>query len=619
MVSLKRRRQRPDPAQAGYDPFSPPPPPRGSGPVTVWRFARWMLRVDPVRAVTLIAAECMRGLVPVAIVLTVRYAVSDAVGVVQGTVPETALLLWIGLWSGLTLIGSVLRPLAEISLVRLRQEMEDAFQGELQRKAAALRLEVFERPDFDDIRRRAARGSDPVVFSLIMSAIWTIPREMATVVAMAVVVGGWSPWLLAAALLSGLPDPLVQLVQSRSAFFLRRQQTARARLCGYLARLLSTRAPAKEVRTFGLAEYLLNRWSRLYWEIADEQFAQSVRQNLTRAGLGSVGSLGVAAGLAVAGAGLVRGSLQPGQFAAMLLALQAVQGSAKTMVTALGNWLGDRVLTLADLFVYLDLGPDEPADGDPPDPHLVDIAADNVSFRYPLRQELALRGISLRLRSGERVALVGANGSGKTTLVKVLLGLYRPTEGHVLYGGRDLQTLDLRTVRQQQAAVFQDHVRYAFTLGENLGYGLAERVGDRVAVEEAAARGGADEVAASLPAGYDTLLTRQFSGGTDLSGGQWQRVAVSRGFMRRSPLLVLDEPTAALDPMAEADVFRRFVAMAQGRTALLVSHRLGFARLCDRVLLLRGGELVEQGTHDELVASGGEYAGMWATQAQWYR
>lgn len=619
MVPVSGRRARPDLTRAGYDPSSAPPPPRGSGPVTVWRFARWMLRVDPARTAALIAAECGKGLVPAAIVWTVRCAVTDAAGLVHGTVPLASLLSWVGLWAALTLLGSVLQPLTDISLVRLRQEMEDAFQSELQRKAAALRLEVFERPDFGDILNRAVRGSDPVSFYLIMAGIWAVPSTLATLVATALVVGPWSPWLLVAVLLAGLPDPLAQVVQSRSIFFLTQQQTARSRLLWYLSSLLTSRDAAKEVRTHGLSEWLLDRWRRLYRELADEQVALGTRQNLARAGLGSLGSVGVAAGLALVAVGLVRGTLQPGQFAAMLWALQAVQGAAAHLVVSLGTFLGDRVLTLADLFVYLDLGPEEPAAGEPADGLARDIVVERVSFRYPLRAESALRALSFRLAPGERVALVGANGAGKTTLIKVLLGLYRPTDGRVLYGGRDLQELDPRSVREQQAAVFQDHIHYAFTLQENVGLGRAERAGDTNAVAVASERGGADAVARALPQGYDTLLTRQFSGGTELSGGQWQRVAVSRGFMRESPLLVLDEPTAALDPMAEADVFRRFAAMARGRTAVLVSHRLGFARLCDRVLVLRAGELIEQGTHDQLVAVGGEYARMWATQAHWYK
>ena len=242
-----------------------------------------------------------------------------------------------------------------------------------------------------------------------------------------------------------------------------------------------------------------------------------------------------------------------------------------------------------------------------------------MSFRYPQRTEPALRDVTRTVRAGERVALVGANGAGTTTLVKVLTGLYRPTAGRVLYDGRDLAALDPAAVRDLQAAVFQDHVHYAYTLDENVGYGRSERLDDPGAIAAAAAQGGADAVAQALPQGYATLLTREFSGGTELSGGQWQRVAVSRGFMRDALLIVLDEPTAALDPQAEADVFRRFAAMAGGRTAMLVSHRLGSARLCDRVLVQREGRLAEQGTHDELVAAGGEYARMWALQSQWYR
>ena len=620
MVPLNGRRAKPDLARAGYDPLSPPPPPRGGGPRTVWRFLRWMLRVDRTRTAALIAAECVRGLVPAAVVWTVRYAVADATGLARGTVPATAMLAWIGLWAALTLFGSVLRPLTEIALVRLRQEMEDAFHLELQRKASVLRLEVFERPDFGDILNRAVRGSDPVAFHLIMEGIWAVPSTVATLAATTAIVGPWSPWLLVAVLPAGLPDPLAQVIQSRAAFFLTQQQTARSRLQWYLGNLLTSRAAAKEVRTYGLAAWLLDRWTRLHRELADEQFALSIRQSLARAGLGSIGSLGVAAGLAVAAVGLVRGTLQPGQFAAMLWALQGVQGAAAHLVLSLGTFLGNRVLTLADLFVYLDLGPEEPAGGSvPQDGVSAGISVEGVSFRYPLRGEPALRGLSFRLAPAERVALVGPNGAGKTTLVKLLLGLYRPTEGRIRYRDRDLRDLDLRAVRERQAAVFQDHIHYAFTLGENVGLGRAERAGDAEVVATASARGGADEVARALPDGYDTLLTRQFSGGTELSGGQWQRVAVSRGFMRDAPLIVLDEPTASLDPVAEADVFRRFAAMAHGRTAVLVSHRLGFARLCDRVLVLRGGELIEFGTHDDLVAAGGEYARMWATQAQWYR
>lgn len=604
----------------GYDPIFPPPPPRGGIGVTMWRFLVWMLETDAPRTLLTLGLQLAMGLCPAATVWIVRRAFGDALGVFRGTVPAAALLRWLALWAALALLQHALFPLFEIPFERLRQEMEDALQLRLQRKAARLRLEVFERSDFHDILGRAREAAGPGFFLNLMLGLFRLPQTLATMAALAAIVGGWSPGLLAATIVAATFTPLAEIIQSRARFFLQRKQTAPERLRGYLAYTLTCREAAKEVRTFDLAPWLLQRWDGLYWQVANAIHRQDRGQSLARAGLQSLSFVGVAAGLGFAAWGLATGGLQPGQFAAMLMALQGIQSAVGGFVGTF-RFTGDRVLKIADLFVYLDLGPEEPEGGGvPPDgPGVGDVVLERVSFRYPQRPEPALAGVSVTIRAGERVALVGENGSGKTTLVKVLTGLFRPTEGRVLYGGQDLWALDLRAVRDRQAAVFQDHVHYAFTLGENIGYGRAEQVADQRAVESAAARGGADDVARALPVGYETLLTREFSGGTELSGGQWQRVAVSRGFMREAPLIVLDEPTAALDPQAEADVLRRFAAMAGGRTAVLVSHRLGSARLCDRVLVLREGALVEQGTHDELVAAGGEYARMWSLQAQWYR
>ena len=622
MVSLRRPKadRRAGAPAAGYDPLFPPPPPRGGIGITLWRFLVWMLQVDAPRTLITVAIQLAMGLCPAATVWIVRQAFGDALGVFRGTVPAADLLRWLALWGAVAAVQHALVPLMEIPFERLRGEMEDSLQMRLQQKATRLRLEVFERSDFHDILGRAREAAGPGFFLNLMLGLFQLPRTAATIAALAAIVGGWSPGLLAATIVAATFTPLAEIVQSRARFFLQRKQTATERTRQYLAQVLTSREAAKEIRTFDLAPWVLQRWDGLYWKVANAIHRQERAQSLARAGLQSLSFVGVAAGLGYAAWATATGRLQPGQFAAMLMALQGLQGAVGGFVGTF-NFTGDRVLKIADLFVYLDLGPEEPQGGEPPPDAtgVGDMVLEGVSFRYPQRPEPALRDISVTIRAGERVALVGENGSGKTTLVKVLTGLFRPTEGRVLYGGSDLWTLDLRAVRDRQAAVFQDHVRYAFTLAENVGYGRAERVEDQRAVEDAAARGGADEVAAAVPDGYGTLLTREFSGGTELSGGQWQRVAVSRGFMREAPLIVLDEPTAALDPRAEADVFRRFAAMAGGRTAVLVSHRLGSARLCDRVLVLQDGRLVEQGTHDELVAAEGEYARMWALQAQWYR
>ena len=242
----------------------------------------------------------------------------------------------------------------------------------------------------------------------------------------------------------------------------------------------------------------------------------------------------------------------------------------------------------------------------------------DLTFTYPGAERPALRGVSFTLPAGEKVALVGENGAGKTTLVHLLLGLYTPTEGSVHIGGQDLRELDPAPLWASTGAVFQDFTQYHLTVRENVGLGHVDHLGDHAAVHRAAGAGGAADFVEELPERYETVLGPTF-GGRDLSVGQWQRVATSRGLMRGADLLVLDEPTAALDPKAEAEVYGRFAEHAGGRTAILISHRMGFARLADRILVLKDGELIEQGTHDQLVRLGGEYAHLFATQARWYQ
>jgi len=345
------RREQADLAAAGYDPLSPPPPPRGSAAATVWRFAGWMGHLDAPRTAVLVAVELLGGLLLAAIVWVARYAFQDAVGVFRGTVPLGALLGWVGTWALLTLLHQAAWPVVNVVVERARQEMEDSLQLRLQRKAAALRLEVFERADFYDILSRARQATSPGFFLNVLLSFLSVPGAVATIAAMAVVVGRWSPWLLAATIVAALPDPLAHILQSRATFFLERKQTTRERLRGYLSGVLTARAEAKEVRTFGLAPWLIGRWRALYWSVADERFAQQRAQSLAGAGASALGSLGLAGGLGFAAWALLTGRLQAGQFAAMLLALQSVQRAMGQVTHALGQYVGGLVLKLADLFV----------------------------------------------------------------------------------------------------------------------------------------------------------------------------------------------------------------------------------------------------------------------------
>jgi ATP-binding cassette subfamily B protein len=247
------------------------------------------------------------------------------------------------------------------------------------------------------------------------------------------------------------------------------------------------------------------------------------------------------------------------------------------------------------------------------------IRFERVTFRYPGAEQPALIDFDLHIRPGERIAIVGENGAGKSTLAKLLLGLYQPTSGRILIDGVDLATIDLSAWRARVGAVMQDFMRYALTARENIAIGQIERLGDQRAITEAAALSQAAELVEELPQGYDTLLSKEFEGGQDISVGQWQKLALARAYLRDTPTLVLDEPAAALDALAEQQIYRQFLALANSKTVLLISHRVGSARLADRIIVVQQGRLAQQGTHDELVRSAGTYAELYQLQASWYQ
>ena len=594
--------------------FERPPAPR-----TFLRFLVWMVRTDPWRALTSLGLQFTAGLLPAATVWAVRGLFEGGLDVYEGRLPVDAMLPWLALWAALTLAERGIQEWTRsVLLERLKQEMEDRLLEQLQAKSRALRLEVFERADFHDLLRRAQEAATPGFFLNVLAATYTILAGTVTAISVGFLVGSWDPLLLVAVVLVSLPPPLAGMVHNLRQFYLQREQTQAQRLRGYLEETLTGRDAAKEVRVFGLGPALIGWWEHLYWRVAAAVYRQRRRHEAVGGALAAFSLLGLGAGVGWSAWTVLDGGLSAGQFAAMIVALSQVRLGVARLVNRM-SFLAMRLLNIADLFIYLDLGPEEPRGGSDIGPlDRTPITARDLSFQYPQAERPALEEITCTIRPGERVALVGANGAGKTTLVKILLGLFRPTAGELHYGDLEAQQVDRDQLRDQSAAVFQDYTRFAFSLGENIGFGRSERMGERSEIEHAARQGGADTVAGGLPEGYDTLLTREFEGGTELSGGEWQRVAISRGFMRRANFVVLDEPTASLDPQAEADVFRRFLSMSGGRTTIVVSHRLGSARLCDRILVLKEGRLVEDGTHDELVSRGGEYAHMWDLQAGWY-
>jgi ATP-binding cassette subfamily B protein len=498
-------------------------------------------------------------------------------------------------------------------------------------KAQRLELRQFEDPEFYDKLTRARREASTRPLSLIQSNFQVV-RNALTLAGYAALLIRFSPWMALAVLVATVPAFVAEARFSGAAFRLRNWRSPDSRRLTYLEYVLANDEHAKEVKLFGLGPLLLER----YRTLAESFFADDRRLAIGRAGWGYALSLLSTAvfygSYALIVAETVRGRLSLGDMTLALVAFRQGQQSFQAVLSALGGMYED-TLYMSNLFDYFAIPTDAPKAVGP----LAVVRAEEgirfegVGFRYPGSvapggpsasgegERWALRDVNLFIPKGQSLALVGENGAGKTTFIKLLANLYQPTEGSVLLDGRDLRAWDEGELRRRIGVIFQDFNEYQLALRENVAFGSAEHMDDDLRVGRAVERGGAKELAAGLAAGLDTQLGRWFSGGVELSGGQWQKVALARAFMRdEADILILDEPTAALDAEAEHAVFQRFRALAVGRTTILISHRFPTVRMADRILVLEAGRVVEDGTHAALVAAGRRYARMFQLQAAGY-
>ena len=493
----------------------------------------------------------------------------------------------------------------------------------------ALPLERFEYPEQHDTMTRAYRainGIHPRGQSQIAAQeLYAVQRLISCTTGAITILYALSKVNIAIVLIlliGGLYMMRWSMRHERQFIDIHYDQTARQRQRDYWGRLLTERAHAAEIRLFGLGNYMLSAWrvlnDAMIREIADAR--RTFTQTLLILLAIMAGLFGLSIALLIDQSS--RGTLGIGQFVAMLYAIHHY-------LFFLHN-NGHRITRMQWFFAELRYAYDFMEKEAPPSRSfpttdatasdaVPEVIFEGVSFAYPGAEKPALSNIDLRIRAGERVALLGENGSGKTTLVKLLLGLYQPTKGRIYIDGRPLDAIDPKTWRTQVAAAFQDYGRYAFRVRENIAFGNLDKRADEAAIQRAARQSAADEMIATLPRGYDTLLGREFETGTDLSGGQWQALALARAYLRDAKILALDEPTSALDALAEVAVYRRFSDLSKGKTVLLISHRLGAARLADRIVFLRRGRVAEVGTHAELIDAKSDYATSYAMQAARYR
>ncbi len=525
--------------------------------------------------------------------------------------PQLALVVGIVALLGLvTAAGREVREvLSETTARHAKQAIVDV--------ARRVELSAYETPAFHDRLVRAASGEHRPI-QMVDGLIGTI-GAIASIGGIVIALLAIQPWLVPLLFLAGLPLLLgvVKAGQAMFGFHMRMTTVARAR--NYLYGLLTHKDPAKEVRAFGLGDYLNDRHTVLY-----EQHMTELRKTTRkRFRIAIASTVGLSAALGAGMAGLLAlamsGRLELAQTATAAGALLILGERIMTAVNSVGE-MYEAGLFVEDFTTFLATAPlTHGATGTRPAPaNFARISVENVGFTYPAASMPALQDVSLDIDAGQVIALVGENGSGKTTLAKLLSRLYLPDSGRIAWDGTDIADLDAGQLHRRIAVIFQDFARYDLTARENIGLGAVEHIDDVAAVEEAARRAGADGYLATLPAGYETILSPEYEGGRDLSVGQWQRVALARAFIRDAPLIILDEPTASLDPRAEHDLFSRIRSLYKGRTVLLISHRYNTVRGADHIYVLHRGRIIEHGSHDQLIAQAGTYAELFTLQAAAY-
>ncbi|GAC1351124.1 MAG: ABC transporter ATP-binding protein [Polyangiales bacterium] len=533
---------------------------------------------------------------------------------------ERSALIWVGVEFALIAAISLVGQVQSYAQLVLRGKLGLHVNLLILEKSANVSYGHFEDPEFMNQMTQARREASSRPLSVVNQTL-SLARNAITLTGYLALLWslGWvAPLVIVAA---AVPPFLAEARHGRRMFALQRGRTQRNRKMFYLEMLLTTEQSVKEVKLFALARWLIDRYREVHLGFQQEEVIAARGRARTAFALGLLATFSLYGTYAFIVAKTVSGLFTLGSMTLYITVFRQGQTTLQRALSAIASIYEDN-LYMSNLFEYLGVVDDEPdAPLDPHDP--LDrlpptIAFDDVSFRYPGADHDALSHIDLTIACGETVALVGRNGAGKTTLVKLLVGLHRPTAGRILVDGIDVTTMTAAALRRKVGIIFQDFARFQFSAGENVGVGWLPDRTDALAIDRAVVDAGAKEVVAGLRQGLETPLGRAF-GGDDLSVGQWQRIALARAFMRKSRILVLDEPTASMDAEAEHEIFQRFRDLKAQRTALLITHRFSTVRMADRVVVFEAGRVAEVGTHGELLAMNGRYAKMFNLQAEGYR
>ncbi|MBF8277236.1 MAG: ABC-type multidrug transport system, ATPase and permease component [Candidatus Brocadiaceae bacterium] len=529
-------------------------------------------------------------------------------------------VFYIVLMAAVTVFAARTRSIAKLISQGQSMAVTDYMNNVLHAKSIEVDLEYYESARYYDTLQRAQQEA-PFRPTHIVNGLVQMGQNGISLIAMSVLLFSFN-WIITAILFAAvIPGIAVQLRYAGKIYRQQREQTSTERQANYLNSMLTDSSHAKEIRLFNLGTLFVNRFRALRRKLRGERLRIAARRSAADLVAQTSASLAIYGSFAFVAYQAVYGGVTMGDLIMYFMAFQRGQGFLQEALGGLAG-LYENNLFLSNLYEFLDLKRKviEPLDGKPiPQPMQTGIVFNHVSFQYPTGSRKVLDDISLSIKPGDVVALVGENGSGKTTLSKLLCRLYDPTAGSVTIDGTELRQFDTAALRREITVIFQDYAQYHLTARENIWLGNTLLPPDHERIIAAARNSGADDVISSLPHGYDTILGKRFKDGEELSIGEWQKVALSRAFLRDAQIIILDEPTSSLDAKAEYAVFQNFRKLASGRTAILISHRFSTVRMADRIYVLKEGRIIEGGTHDELLHCGGTYAHLFETQAQYYR
>lgn len=560
------------------------------------------------------------SLLPIAALWITKLIIDRIVQVVSGHQPVPPSLWWlVAAEFGIAILGSALGRSIDYLDALLADRYTRHVSIKVMNHAADLDLQAYENPVFyDRLERARVQATDRLG---MIQSIGRLVQQVITAVSLSVSILVFSPWLLLLLIAGILPAFLGESHFAFLGYATSFRQTPIRRELDYLRVLGGSKEAAKELKLFGLKEFLVERFTSLSDRLYQENVSLARRRLIAGSLLSMIGTIGYFSAYAYVIWRTVIGSLTIGSLTFLTGAIVQASGNIQQIFSTLSS-IADQALFLTDLLAFFEMQPTiryKPDALPAPRPIVRGFEFRDVSFRYPGNPRLVLDGLNFQLRPGERVALIGENGEGKTTIVKLMIRVYDPLEGQILLDGVDLREYNLEDLYREIGIIFQDFMHYEMTAGANIAVGQIDKLQAPLFLELAAAKSMADEVIARLPQGFEQMLGRRFEGGVDLSGGEWQKVALARAYLRDAQVLILDEPTAALDARSEFDVFQRFAELTEEKTALFISHRFSTVRMADRIVVLEKGRIIEDGSHQSLSALGGRYAEMFEMQAASYR